>query len=179
VTVDVADIASVIVAASALGLAIYEGRQNRRLNRLELRPFVEFEVDGLAPRIEPSPREIEIRLSNKGNGAARIDSVCLQDKNGGGTSSLASEAVAAAGLCYWVRVTNVIVPHYLAAGEALRLLHVTPASSTERPEMVLEIINRLYLALANRMIVCRYSSLYEERFMASADLGDSALDRVP
>src|SRR5829696_6884501 len=111
-------IASAVVAAAALGLAVWEGMANRRHNRLSVCPRLRVDFD-----VHPVSRRVSITLVNAGLGPAIFDSYqpMLEGKPVAGHTHLES-VVRHLGISGQLRFATITKGDILTHGSSLELL---------------------------------------------------------
>jgi hypothetical protein len=147
-----------VIALAALGVAVWEGWENRKHNRLSVKPYSCFYV-GLPPSLHEPPG---LTLKNNGAGPAIIthfeilvDGVPIE---GTGFSKW-KRALELVGLSPdWVYCRYPEAGTSLAAGESLALLICEPGSaSTDKQATLGRALQRLQTSIT-------YESIYGERF---------------
>lgn len=146
--------ASGVVALAALGLALLEGRANRRHNRLSVAPRLRLDFEA-----RPETRSVKIVLVNAGLGPAIFDAFepMLDGQPAAvlGLSTLADVA-GRAGVRGKLRYSTVLEGEILTHGGSLELFSVAPGAFEEHPDQD-------YGAPFRRIGVrVRYHSMYGE-----------------
>lgn len=167
--------ASAVIALAALGLALFEGVQARRHNRLSLRPRLRFDFV-----IHQHQKVARITVTNVGLGPALIDSVrMLVDGSAVEVSCLAEmeKLAESLGITTPVRFSVMQKGEVLSPSDGpLDLLSIGQEAFVDGPWQT---INAAFRRIGYKI---QYRSMYNERFETS-DLGSNIVPyaelRVP
>ncbi len=154
-------ISSVIIAAAAFLVAVWQGLLTRQHNKLSVRPFLRID------RIEGAGRPSEILLHNVGVGPSFIDNFDLRVDGAsvaGDRFTRIRTALTSLGLAD-IKFENIKIDMFtpaqgdaIAAGETLTLLRLSPVSNTQ------ESYQALIAALPRLTFSVCYKSIYRETF---------------
>jgi hypothetical protein len=156
--IDIIDAAAVVIAVTALGLAIFEGRATRQHNRLSVRPEL-----NLQHHLGGSKGRIGLSLQNAGLGPGRILGVepRVAGVNVENTDDGWPSALDALGLGDLRPVYEVATGAVIQAGERVWLFSWPYDDESQK------VLGKLDAALPNLSVIVRYSSLYNEKAEAT------------